>query len=73
METIPVSETMCFIVFRILDDGQSSTPSNSECYTPLSKSFRIYPKGGLFSDSPFLSKRNVLESRSSSLVMQHTT
>jgi hypothetical protein len=39
METDPVSETLFFS--RIQDDGQNRNPSNSECYTPTSKPFRI--------------------------------
>jgi hypothetical protein len=31
METDPVSETSCSILFRIQDDGESPEPSNSEC------------------------------------------
>jgi hypothetical protein len=30
-ETDPVSETLCFIVFKIVHDGQSPKLSNSEC------------------------------------------
>jgi hypothetical protein len=30
METDPVSEMLCFLVFRILDNGQSSKPSDSK-------------------------------------------
>jgi hypothetical protein len=41
-ETDPVSETSCFLVPRIPDDGKSPNPSNSECDTPSSKPFRIY-------------------------------
>jgi hypothetical protein len=29
-DTDPVSETLCFLVFRILDDGQVQKPSDSE-------------------------------------------
>jgi hypothetical protein len=35
------SKTLCFLVFRILDNGQSSKSSNSECYMPSSEPFRI--------------------------------
>jgi hypothetical protein len=45
-ETDPVFETLCFLVSRIPDDGQSSKPSNSECYTPSSEPFRICCRGG---------------------------
>jgi hypothetical protein len=40
-ETDPVSETLCFLDFRVPDDGQSP---NNECYTPQSEPFRIYKK-----------------------------
>jgi hypothetical protein len=36
-----VSE-MCFLYFRIPDDGKVQTPSDSKCYTPLSEPFKIY-------------------------------
>jgi hypothetical protein len=39
----PVSERVCFLVCRIPDDGQVQKPSDSECYTPSSEPFRIYP------------------------------
>jgi hypothetical protein len=39
METHPVSETLCFLVSRIQDDGQSPKPSNSEYNTPSSEPF----------------------------------
>jgi hypothetical protein len=39
-----------YLGFRILDDGQSPKPSNSECYTPSSEPFTIYS----FSCSLFL-------------------
>jgi hypothetical protein len=42
METDPVSETLCFLVSRILGDGQSRKPSKSEYYTPLLEPFRLY-------------------------------
>jgi 7-keto-8-aminopelargonate synthetase-like enzyme len=42
MQTDPASETLHFLFFRILADGQSPKPSNSECYTSLSEPFRIY-------------------------------
>jgi hypothetical protein len=38
----PFSETLCFLVSRILDDGQIRKASNSECYTPSSEPFRMY-------------------------------
>jgi hypothetical protein len=37
-ETDPVSETLCFLVSRIQEVGQSKKSSNSECYTPSSTS-----------------------------------
>jgi hypothetical protein len=40
METHPVSETLCSLVFRILDVGQS--PSSSEPFRIYMKTFPIY-------------------------------
>jgi hypothetical protein len=46
METDPVSETSCSLVFRIADDGKSpKKSSNSECYKPSSEHFRMYLGG----------------------------
>jgi hypothetical protein len=42
METDPVSEMLCSLVFRLQGDGQVQKPRNSECYTPSSEPFRIY-------------------------------
>jgi hypothetical protein len=43
METDPVSETSCFLVSRIPEDGPSpKTPRNFEYYSPSSEPFRIY-------------------------------
>jgi hypothetical protein len=41
-ETDPVSETSCFLVFRFGTMDKVRKPSNSERYTPLSESFRLY-------------------------------
>jgi hypothetical protein len=41
-EKDPVTETLCSVVSRIPDDGQSPKPSKCECYTPSSDSFRNY-------------------------------
>jgi hypothetical protein len=43
-ETDPVSETSCFLVSEILDDGKVQKPSNSECYTPSSEPYRTNEK-----------------------------
>jgi hypothetical protein len=32
-----VSETVCFVFFKILDDGHVQEPRNPECYTPSSE------------------------------------
>jgi hypothetical protein len=40
-ETDPVSETLCFLVFGIPDDGQVQKPSDSQCYTPSSAPCRF--------------------------------
>jgi hypothetical protein len=39
-ETDPVSETLCSLVFRIPDDGQSSKVNNSVYYTISSELFK---------------------------------
>jgi hypothetical protein len=39
-ETDPVSETLCFLVSRIQNDGKNKRTSNSECYIPSSEPFR---------------------------------
>jgi hypothetical protein len=39
-ETDPVSEMLSSLVPRIPDDGQSKKPSNSKCYTPVSRTLQ---------------------------------
>jgi hypothetical protein len=43
METNPVSKKLCSLVFLEYQMDKIQKPSNSECYTPLSEPFRIYP------------------------------
>jgi hypothetical protein len=65
METDPVSKTLCSLVFRIPDNGQSppqkkEKKSNSECYKTLSEPFRIYQYSGISAESwESLNKRDV--------------
>jgi hypothetical protein len=51
-ERDPVSETSCFLVSRIQEDGKVQKPNNSECYTPSSEPFRIYSLTGVDFTTP---------------------
>jgi hypothetical protein len=42
MEAGPVSEMLCSLVSRILDDGQVQKPSKSEGHTPSSEPLIFY-------------------------------